>query len=124
VFVPPTGVLTEVTRGLLPDQVSHHDAVANTSRAALLVTALDRAPHLLLAATEDFVHQRYRRPAMPETLALVERLRAEGFAAVVSGAGPTVLVLTDDDVAGLDHRVPDGWTRHRLAVDHAGARVH
>jgi hypothetical protein len=35
-----------------------------------------------------------------------------------------VLVLTDDDVAGLDHRVPDGWTRHRLAVDHAGARVH
>ena len=124
VFVPPTGVLTEVARALLPDQVSHHDAVANTGRAALLVTALDRAPHLLPAATEDFVHQRYRRPAMPETLALVEQLRADGFAAVVSGAGPTVLVLTDEDVADLDHRVPDGWMCHRLAVDHAGARVH
>lgn len=123
-FVPPAGVLTEVARGLLPEQVSHHDAVANTARAALLVTALDRAPHLLPAATEDFVHQRYRRPAMPETLALVERLRAEGLAAVVSGAGPTVLVLTDEDVADLDQRVPDGWSCRRLAVDHLGARVH
>jgi len=124
VFVPPTGVLTEVARGLLPEQVSHHDAVANTGRAALLVAALGHAPHLLPDATEDFVHQRYRRSAMPETLALVERLRADGVAAVVSGAGPSVLALTDADVDGLDRRVPAGWTCRRLAVDHAGALVH
>jgi homoserine kinase len=123
-LVPPTGVLTQVARGLLPEQVSHHDAVANTGRAALLVAALGQAPHLVLAATEDFVHQRYRRPAMPETLDLVDRLRADGVPAVVSGAGPTVLVLISEDVAELDERAPDGWTVLRLAVDHAGARVH
>ncbi len=35
--------------------------------------------------------QEYRAPAMPESAALVERLRADGIPAVISGAGPTVL---------------------------------
>ena len=123
VFVPPTGVLTRVARGLLPPTVSHQDAVANTSRAALLVAALAHAPELLLTATEDFVHQRYREPAMPETLDLVRRLRADGVPAVVSGAGPSVLALTSVDADGLAGRVPDGWTSRVLDVDPAGARV-
>jgi homoserine kinase len=121
--VPPTGVRTEVARGLLPAEISHHDAVANTGRAALLVAALGQAPDLLLRATEDFVHQRHREPAMPESLALVRRLRADGVPAVVSGAGPTVLALTTaggDELAG---RAPAGWRVLRLAVDTAGARV-
>jgi len=122
-FVPPTGVATEVARGLLPETVPYRDAVANTGRAALLVAALARAPELLPIATEDFVHQRYREPAMPETLALVAQLRADGMAAVVSGAGPTVLALVTAEDADLAARVPHGWTCHRLAVDTAGARV-
>lgn len=122
-FVPPTGVLTEVARGLLPETVSHRDAVANTGRAALLVAALGQAPYLLLTATEDFVHQRYREPAMPESLDLVRRLRADGVPAVVSGAGPAVLALATGDQAALADRVPDGWRCHLLAVDDAGARV-
>ncbi|HEY6934270.1 MAG TPA: homoserine kinase [Marmoricola sp.] len=122
VLVPPTGVRTEVARSLLPESVSHHDAVANTGRAALLVAALAGAPELLLRATEDFVHQRYREPAMPETLALVRELRAEGVPAVVSGAGPTVLVLDTGGRHGRD-RAPAGWTMHTLAVDLDGARV-
>jgi homoserine kinase len=122
VLVPPTGVRTEVARSLLPETLSHSDAVANTGRAALLVAALSGAPDLLLRATEDFVHQRYREPAMPETLALVRKLRADGIPAVVSGAGPTVLVLGAGGLHGLD-RAPVGWTTHALAVDLEGARV-
>ena len=93
VCVPPAAVSTETARGLLPDSVSHHDAAVNAARAALLVQALTRQPELLLVATEDRLHQAYREPAMPATIALVERLRADGLAAVVSGAGPSVLVL-------------------------------
>jgi homoserine kinase len=37
---------------------------------------------------------------MPETADLVARLRTDGLAAVVSGAGPSVLVLTDADAVG------------------------
>ena len=56
-------------------------------------TRSPREPALLLEATEDRLHQRQRAAAMPESLALIDRLRADGHAAVVSGAGPSVLVL-------------------------------
>jgi len=121
-FVPPTGLVTEVARGLLPSSVPHADAAANTGRAALLVAAMAGAPERLFRASEDFLHQSYRRPAMPHSLDLVDRLRADGHAAVVSGAGPTVLVLLADD-ADLASYAPEGWRHLPLTVAPDGARV-
>ena len=88
----------------------------------------------LLEATEDRLHQRQRTAAMPASLALVDRLRDGGHAAVVSGAGPSVLVLAqrtdvvggrsgDDEVRAISRLAPDGWTVLPLDVDPAGARV-
>jgi homoserine kinase len=123
-FVPPEPVRTEVARGLLPDTVPHRDAAANAGRAALLVAALGRHPELLLDATEDRLHQDYREPAMPATLALVRALRADGHPAFVSGAGPAVLVLTDiSRRSELADRVPAGWAVHALTVAAPGAAV-
>ncbi|MDO9454454.1 homoserine kinase [Nocardioides sp.] len=125
VLVPPGGLSTEAARGLLPATVPHADAAANAGRAALLVAALASQPRLLLAATQDLLHQHYREPAMPASLALVAALRADGHAAVVSGAGPTVLVLTSaaTDVDDLLARRPDGWRSTYLAVGVPGAHV-
>jgi len=129
VFVPPFALSTARARGLLPDAVPHADAAADAGRAALLVAALGSAPEHLLLATRDFLHQDYRRPAMPDSLDLVDRLRAEGVPAVVSGAGPSVLAFCADGVAGLVgtqallDRCPPGWTAHELGVDRLGARV-
>jgi homoserine kinase len=127
VLVPPYGVRTEVARGLLPDVVPHADAAANTGRAALLVAALGGQPHLLLRATEDFLHQQQREPAMPETMALVADLRARGVPAVVSGAGPTVLAFVAEGVSpGADvvaDLVPTGWRTWTQAVGGPGARM-
>ncbi len=120
-FVPPSGVETEVARGLLPECVPHADAAANSGRAALLVAALTGQPEHLLAATRDWLHQDQREPVMPETLALVRSLRADGVPAVVSGAGPTVLAFGSTDTSGLTARCPDGWTCHDLAVESSGA---
>ncbi|MQA81070.1 MAG: homoserine kinase [Streptosporangiales bacterium] len=92
-LVPPFGLSTRRARGLLPAQVPHADAAANAARAALLAPALTGRLDLLRVATEDRLHQAYREPAMPDTLRLVAALRAAGHAAVVSGAGPAVLVL-------------------------------
>ena len=121
-FIPPTGVSTEAARGLLPEQVPHAVAAANTGRAAMLVAALAGAPDQLLRGTEDFLHQGYRASAMPDSFALVQALRADGLAAFISGAGPTVLVLVSDR-GDLAARCPEGWTVSPLAVDHAGVRV-
>jgi homoserine kinase len=134
-LVPDTTLDTHVARGLLPDTVPHADAAFNAGRAALLVHALTSEPGLLLDATEDRLHQRQRAAAMPGSLALIDRLRERGYAAVVSGAGPSVLVLTrrhpDDepgDAAGARVRevtelTPPGWRVLPLDVDATGARV-
>lgn len=102
VHVPGTPVATHAARGLLPATVPHAEAAANSGRAALLVHALAHDPGLLLEATRDWLHQGYRQPAMPEAYALVQTLRARGFAAFISGAGPTVAVLgTADELIPL-----------------------
>ncbi|MGI5445511.1 homoserine kinase [Streptomyces sp. CA-243310] len=124
VFVPSKPVLTETARGLLPRTVPHVDAAVNAGRAGLLVEALTRRPELLLPATEDRLHQEYRSPAMPESVALVGRLRADGIPAVISGAGPTVLALVDNGAADKVARLAgEGWAANRLALDAAGASV-
>ena len=120
---------TKSARDLQPETVPHEDAVFNLSRSALLIAALIQSPELLHAATEDKLHQDYRAEAMPETNALVHRLRNEGFAAVVSGAGPSVLVLTDDPVERaraasiVDATTDTTWDCLMLAVDFKGATV-
>lgn len=120
---------TKAARDLQPDTVPHEDAVFNVSRSALLIAALIQSPELLHAATEDKLHQGYRAEAMPETSALVHRLRDAGFAAVVSGAGPSVLVLTDDPVERaraatiVDASTDTAWECLMLAVDFKGATV-
>ena len=93
VCVPRARLATSAARTMLPASVPHRDAAFTAGRAALLVEALGRRPELLLAATEDRLHQAQRAAAMPGTAELIAALRADGAAAVVSGAGPAVLVL-------------------------------
>lgn len=95
--VPSNGLSTEVARGALPAQVDHSIAAANSASAALLIHALSNDPSVLLAGTKDYLHQDYRAAAMPQSAALIATLRQAGLAAVVSGAGPTVLVLASSE---------------------------
>ena len=129
VFVPEFTMSTSVARSLQPDHFSREDAVFNVSRSALLIAALMQSPELLLAATGDRLHQSYRAQAMPETDRLVQSLRAEGFAAVVSGAGPSVLVLADGPGRRLAAAevaasvTATRWDALMLAVDVKGGTV-
>lgn len=129
VLVPSETMSTELARSLQPASVPHEDAIFNVSRSALLVAALVQSPELLYEASEDRLHQSYRAAAMPRTAELVASLRAEGLAAVVSGAGPSVLVLCDDPgqrlrAAEIAERMPGpAWTAVLPAVDHLGATV-
>ena len=129
VLVPSYTMSTTKARSLQPPQVSTADAVFNVSRSALLIAALMQSPELLLDATADRLHQDYRAEAMPETQRLVQTLRAAGFAAVVSGAGPSVLVLADgpgsrQDAMELAASTTDTpWDALLLAVDVRGGTV-
>lgn len=130
--VPPEPLSTEEARRVLPPTVPHADAAANAARSALLVAALGGAqgtPEVLLAATEDFLHQPYRAPVMPETAGLMDRLRRAGLAAVVSGAGPTVLVLSFGSsppagaVDSIARETGIAWRVIPLDIDRQGAHV-
>lgn len=128
VLVPTFQLSTKLARSLQPESVPHEDAVFNVSRSALLIAALTQSPELLLEATRDKLHQDYRASAMPQTAALVQELRDRGHAAVVSGAGPSVLVLASDPAERLaaakfvTETYPE-WRTLLLAVDFKGATV-
>lgn len=125
VFIPGERALTAHARAALPATVPHRDAAFNASRAALLVHALTTDPSLLLAATEDRLHQEYRAPAMPATAALVEKLREAGLAAMVSGAGPTVLALltTAEQRVRATELIGEDWCGMSLAITTEGGRI-
>jgi homoserine kinase len=129
VLVPEHIMSTALARSLQPESVPHEDAVFNVSRSALLIAALIQSPELLLAATEDKLHQSYRASAMPETNRLITLLREAGFAAVVSGAGPSILVLCSDPAQRLAaaelvaDQAATRWQPLMLAVDFKGATV-
>ena len=92
--IPEHRSSTAEARILLPAQVSHVAARFNLSRAALLVVALTERPDLLMAATEDVLHQPQRAPAMPASAEYLRLLRRCNVAAVLSGAGPAVIALS------------------------------
>ncbi|HEX6684270.1 MAG TPA: homoserine kinase [Candidatus Limnocylindrales bacterium] len=119
-LVPTNRGLTEQARAALPSTVPHADAAFNAGRSALLVHALTADPELLFDATEDRLHQDYRAAAWPASAEMVRLLRSVGVAAVISGAGPSVLALTP---------LPSGfdpgrrWLTHTLAAETGGAAL-
>jgi homoserine kinase len=150
VFIAPAALHTEVARGLLPDLVPHREAAANAGRSALLIAALTQrqgaaleqgepadgngSAGLLLAATQDWLHQGYRADAMPATADLVGRLRKAGIPAVISGAGPSVLALLSeqdkpeyrhhlDSLGSIVRETGIAWHTSSLDVERQGARV-
>lgn len=131
VAVPDVILSTEVARGLLPAEVPHADAAANAAAAALMVHALTKEPELLQSAARDRLHEGYRAPAMPHTARLLDEVRAHGFAATVSGAGPTALILVQasqrDEALTLLTRLTDAsdvtWTVSAPGIDTSGVTV-
>ena len=126
VLVPAFTASTELARGLLPATVPHADAAFAAGRAALLVAALTGSPDALLAATEDRLHQGLPGPGDGRR-GVVDDAAAgpTGYAAVISGAGPSVLVLARGEVEAeaVPAAAPDGWAAHVMPVDTTGACV-
>ena len=123
VFIPENTLSTSKARKLLPDTVPHRDAVMNASHAALLSIALSTRPELLFTATEDFLHQGYRTAGFPKSMELVNKLRKSGVAAMISGAGPSVLALHTGDGAAataIIEATTSGFKAQSVAISRTG----
>jgi homoserine kinase len=121
---------TEEARRVLPVEVPRADAVRNAASTAALVSIMTGrgSPEGLLVATEDRLHEPYRLPLMAETFELHHRLRSEGIAAALAGAGPSLVCIAErsrlDKVTELARSLtPDGWQVLTPEWDLAGAQV-
>ncbi|GAB3076423.1 homoserine kinase [Corynebacterium aquatimens] len=97
-IIPDFHASTEAVRRVLPEQVTHLDARFNVSRVAVMTAALQNHPEILWEGTRDRLHQPYRADVLPVTAEWVNRLRNRGYAAYLSGAGPTIMVLHTEPV--------------------------
>jgi homoserine kinase len=102
IVVPRAAVRTAVARKVLPETVPLADAAANVARGAMLTLGLSTGDFSLIArGLEDRLHQPYRAPLFPQSMALLERASELGaIGASLSGAGPTVLFWTQADLTG------------------------
>lgn len=117
--IPEERSSTAETRVLLPAQVSHEDARFNLSRSALLVVALTQRPDLLMAATEDALHQPQRAPAMPSSAEYLRLLRRHSVAATLSGAGPSLIALSIEPelpAEAVEYGTANGFIIRKMAV--------
>jgi len=122
--IPRDSLSTASARRTMPDAVPLIDAAFNVGRAAVLVAALSGEPELLMPATADRLHQEARRLLYPDSMALVDRLRADGTPSVISGAGPSVLAFGTEAPGVLAARLrtlalPD-WRVIEPAISSAG----
>lgn len=98
VIIPDFHVHTENARQVLPNEYSRTDVITTSSRAALLVAAVAHADaSLLKIATQDVLHEPYRGSLLPGfTAAQAAAKQAGALAAFLSGAGPTMAIITTD----------------------------
>lgn len=107
-FIPNFETSTRTARGALPSSYSREDAVFTSSRAALTAAAFATGRwELLRVGMQDRLHQRFRAEAYPEMPRLIEAaLEAGARGAALSGSGPTIIALTDQEpepvAAGLE----------------------
>lgn len=99
--LPELDLPTPAARAALPGQVSLRDAIFNLGRAALVVEALRTGDlNLLGQVMEDRLHQPFRLPLIPGAAdALKAACQAGAAAAVLSGAGPSLIAFSKDDPA-------------------------
>jgi homoserine kinase len=133
VMIPNFPLPTEKAREVVPKQISLQDSIFNTSRAALLTAAMIQGDwELLQVATEDRIHQPYRKAFMPDMESIFNKSKALGAKGVfLSGAGPTLIGIVKEaevepfkcNMEAYLNSLSSPWELKLLKADHEGAQI-
>ena len=129
-LIPDFNLPTTLARSVLPQQISRADAIYNISHGALVLKALELGDEKLLRnAMQDRLHQCYRKKLIPDYEKIEALVRTTGAAFCLSGAGPTLLCITQDQnlerklSKKLDSITEKNWQMLPLRVEFQGAHV-
>jgi len=132
VAVPDFELPTVQSRQVLPRQVSYKDAVQNTGRTALFVSAMILGDYdKLRYAMEDVLHQPYRFelvPGIQEVMAAA--LEAGALGSCLSGAGPSILAFANKQAETVSRKMVEAWEKagikaktYILDINNQGAQL-
>ena len=133
VAIPNFELSTNKARSVLPTEYSRSDAIFNISRMGLLIRGLDtNNGEWLKTALADKLHQPYRQQLIPGYLEVrLSAINAGAYGVVISGAGPTLLALTNPkNVTGVVASMTQTWKNmgidavvRSLTLDRLGAKI-
>jgi len=125
-FIPSFELLTKDSRSILPDQISHSDAVFNLSRIPFLIKGLIKGDmNLIKDAVEDKIHQPYREKLVGEVELIKNIINKFDSVYYLSGAGPTIMSISKKDDLEENYKkevskLENKWEILRLKVDNDG----
>ncbi|HAT13885.1 MAG TPA: homoserine kinase [Microcoleaceae bacterium UBA11344] len=120
VAIPDFELSTAEARRVLPSDYSRADAIFNAAHLGLLVRALATGDRdWLRCALQDKIHQPYRRSLIRGYEAVQEAaLNAGACGMVISGAGPTLLALTDaTNAVAVETAMAVAWGEFGVKAD-------
>jgi homoserine kinase len=129
-LIPEFDLPTPLARSVLPKDISREDAIYNVAHGAMVLKALELGDEKLLRnAMQDRIHQNYRRKLIADYDAIEALVRTTGAAFCLSGAGPTLLCITQDQkleeklAKKLDSITEANWQMLPLHVEFQGAHI-
>lgn len=133
VAIPNFELSTREAREVLPAEYTRSDAIFNIARMGLLIRGLEtNNPEWLKTALADKLHQPYRQKLITGYQKVEQAaLTAGAYGMVISGAGPTLLALTNPErVESVVKSMLAAWNSigvesqvRSLAINHLGAKV-
>jgi len=120
VAIPDFELSTAEARRVLPADYSRADAIFNAAHLGLLVRALETGnQNWLRCALQDKIHQPYRQSLIKGYEAVQQAaLNAGAYGMVISGAGPTLLALTDvTSASAVEREMAAAWGEFGVKAD-------
>jgi homoserine kinase len=120
VGIPDFELSTAEARKVLPADYSKADAIFNAAHLGLLVRALETGnQNWLRCALQDKIHQPYRQSLIRGYEAVQQAaVNAGAYGMVISGAGPTLLALTDvTSASAVEKAMAAAWGEFGVKAD-------
>lgn len=122
-LIPPFKLSTKKAREVLPKQVEMHVATSNIANTISTIYALENGDiNQLIRANNDLLHEPYRLSLIENADKIKEIAKVNNASAYISGAGPTMLVISKDDIK--EKFEFNDWKKVSVNVNYKGAYVY